>query len=208
MKPAHPDGFSDEQVEHLRAAAKEGLRKQLAALRRALSAEARAERAQQVCERVVSHATFAQAQVVLAYWPLRFEVDPRAVVERAWALGKVVALTRIVPGSSELVLHRYKQGDRLHESAFMVMEPAADAPGVRFDEVDLALVPGLGFDGRGQRLGYGKGYYDRLLPRLSRATRVGLAFELSLLPEIPSASHDVPVHHVVTERRWMQADQD
>jgi 5-formyltetrahydrofolate cyclo-ligase len=206
VKPALPDGFSDEQVEHLRAAAKEGLRKQLAALRRALPAEARAARARAVCARIVSHASFARARVVLAYWPLRFEVDPRAVVERAWALGKVVALTRIAPGTSELVLRRYTQGDLLHESAFMVMEPAADAPEIGFDEVDLALVPGLGFDGGGQRLGYGKGYYDRLLPRLTRATSVGLAFEVSLLPEIPSASHDAPVHHVVTERRWIDAD--
>jgi 5-formyltetrahydrofolate cyclo-ligase len=71
-------------------------------------------------------------------------------------------------------------------------------------QVDLVLVPALAFDARGYRLGYGKGFYDRLLPQLARAERVGLAFELSLLPQLPNEDHDVAVHRVVTEKRVIE----
>jgi len=122
-------------------------------------------------------------------------------VAGALAQGKVVALPRVDADSGELMLHRYVEGDPLEESGFAVREPLATAPGVELDMVDVVLVPGLGFDERGQRLGYGKGFYDRLLPRLKRAVRVGLCFELSLLAEVPASETDVPVDVIVSCRR-------
>jgi 5-formyltetrahydrofolate cyclo-ligase len=200
-----PDEMSAAELAAYRSAAKEGLRKRLAALRRSLSAEARAERAVRACANLVSQPCFSRAHTVLAYAPLRFELDPGAALAEAWALGKRVALPRVTPDTGELSLHLYVSGDPLEESGFGVREPLADAPGIAAEQVDLVLVPGLSFDARGYRLGYGKGFYDRLLPRLVRAARAGLAFELSLLPEIPSEEHDVPVHCVVTEKRVLVA---
>lgn len=205
MSSSYPDGVTPDEAEALRAVAKEALRKRLAALRRTLSSDTRAAYAHALSERVVAEEAFARARVVLAYSALRFEVDPYAVVERAWALGKTVALPRIIAGSRELALHVYRSGDELCESGFVVKEPLASAPQVSPEEVELVLVPGLGFDARGQRLGFGQGYYDRLLPRLSRAARFGLAFELSLLAEVPTSTHDVPVDAVVTEKRVLRA---
>jgi 5-formyltetrahydrofolate cyclo-ligase len=196
-----PDAMSAEELSAYRAAAKEALRKRYAALRRALSAEARAERAGRASELLVGHEAFLRARCVLAYAALRFELDPAAVIARAHALGKQVALPRVDVESGELRMHAYMPGDELSESGFAVREPQPSAPPVAADEVDLVLVPGLAFDVRGYRLGYGKGFYDRLLPSLTRATRVGLAFELSLLAEVPNGEHDVPVDALVTEKR-------
>jgi 5-formyltetrahydrofolate cyclo-ligase len=192
---------TEQEAEALRALAKEELRKRLAAVRRTLSGETRALHAAAMNRLLVAHPAFLAARVVLAYSALRFEIDPLAAVEAAWAAKKVVALPRIVPETRALTLHAYEAGDELVESGFVVREPLPSAPRIDPLEVDLVLVPGLAFDVRGQRLGYGQGYYDRLLPSLSRARRVGLAYELSLLAEVPSAAHDAPVDVVITERR-------
>ncbi|MDB4985100.1 MAG: 5-formyltetrahydrofolate cyclo-ligase [Myxococcaceae bacterium] len=201
MSETLPDGMTPAEAEHLRALAKEQLRKQLAALRRTLKPELRQAYAAQMCALLVAHEAFQQAQVVLAYSPLKFEIDPRPAFAEAWALGKTVALPRTLPETREIVPHVYCQGDPLAESGFVIQEPLVDAPRVEASQVDLVLLPGLGYDLRGQRLGFGQGYYDRLLPRLPRATRIGLAYELSLLVEVPNAAHDAPVDFVITERR-------
>jgi 5-formyltetrahydrofolate cyclo-ligase len=197
--------MSPEELAAYREAAKEALRQRVAALRRALPAQGRAERAQVACERVLELDAFLGARVVLVYAALRFELDPALAVARAQQLGKLIALPRVVPDSAELSLHRYQPGDVLIESGYGVREPEPGTQEVAPEDVDLVLVPGLAFDDRGYRLGYGKGFYDRLLPRLPRAARVGLAFDLSLLPEVPHAQHDVPVHAVITEKRVLWA---
>jgi 5-formyltetrahydrofolate cyclo-ligase len=200
-----PDEMSQEELSAYRRAAKEGLRKRLAALRRSLTAEARAQRAAAACAHFARDPSFDDARVVLGYAPLRFELDPSPLLSLARQHGKLVALPRVMPDSGELSLHLYAEGDALEESGFGVREPLASAPQVAPEQVDLVLVPGLAFDMRGYRLGYGKGFYDRLLPRLRRASSAGMAFELSLLPEVPSEEHDIPVQRVVTEKRVLIA---
>jgi 5-formyltetrahydrofolate cyclo-ligase len=200
----YPDGVTHEEAEQLRALAKEELRKRLAALRRTLQPATRSAYAKAMVEQLVAHPSFRAAQVVLAYSALKFEIDPRGAVEAAWAAGKTVALPRTLADTRELALHTYAEGDLLVESGFVIKEPLASAPVIEASAVDVVLIPGLAFDTRGQRLGFGQGYYDRLLPQLGRATRIGLAFELSLLAEVPNAAHDMPVDFVVTERRVIQ----
>lgn len=201
MSDSLPDGVSREQAEAYRAAAKEALRKRVAALRRSLVAQTRADYAAKMVELLVAQPAFVAARTVLAYSALRFEIDPRAAVERAWALGKTVALPRTLSETRALSLHAYHPGDALLEGGFVIQEPLPSAPQVDDQSVDLVLVPGLAFDARGHRLGFGQGFYDRVLPRLTRAVRVGLCYELSLLVEVPNAPHDAPVDFVITEKR-------
>jgi len=202
----YPDGVSAEEADALRALAKEALRKRLAALRRTVSSETRQSFALAMSQRVVAEPSFEGAKVLLAYSALRFEIDPRAIVERAFEQGKTVVLPRIIAETRELALHVYRPGDELVESGFVVQEPLPSAPLIAASEIDLVLVPGLAFDVRGHRLGYGQGYYDRTLPALTRAVRFGLSFELSLLVEVPASAHDVPVDCVVTEKRAIWRD--
>jgi 5-formyltetrahydrofolate cyclo-ligase len=196
-----PDGVSPEEAEAYRAAAKEALRKRVAALRRSLVAQTRAEYAAKMVELLVQHPAFVEARTLLAYSALRFEIDPRAAVEQAWSLGKTVALPRTLPETRALILHAYHQGDVLEEGGFVIQEPLPTAAVIEPAAVDLVLVPALAYDMRGHRLGFGQGFYDRLLPRCTRALRIGLCYELSLLVEVPNAAHDAPVDFVITERR-------
>lgn len=197
----YPDGMTPDEIEAFRAAAKEALRKRMSQLRRALPEPQRKAYAEAMAARLVGHEAFARAELVLAYSPLRFEIATAAIVEAALAAGKVVALPRVHSHTHTFTIHRYRAGDALAESGHLIAEPLADAPELPLADVSLVLVPGLAFDGNGHRLGFGKGYYDRMLPQMPGATRIGLCYELSLLPEVPHAAHDVPVAFVATERR-------
>ena len=92
-----------------------------------------------------------------------------------------------------------KRNSGLEPSAFL--EPAADRTIISPDEIDCVLVPGIAFDERGARLGFGKGFYDRFLYRLPAATHVcGLAFSSQIIERVPDMPHDVRMHWLVTER--------
>lgn len=201
-----PPNTTAQELEALKLQAKEALRKRVAALRRALTAEARAERARAMCAQLIAHEAFARAQVVSGYAPMRFEIDPSAALAEAHALGKGVVLPRVHTPTRELHLHYTRAGDELVESGFMVREPLETAPVAEPSSVDLVLVPGLSFDARGRRLGYGQGFYDRLLPLCTRAVRIGLAFDFQLLAEVPAFEHDAPVDYVVTDRRVLRCE--
>jgi 5-formyltetrahydrofolate cyclo-ligase len=200
-----PPNTTPEEYDALKRLAKEALRKRVAALRRALTADARAQRAAQMCQHLTALPEFAAARVVAAYMPLRFEIAPTQAMERALELGKVVVLPRVDALTSTITLHRYQPGDELVESGFMVREPLENAAIVPPQDVDVVWVPGLAFDAKGQRLGYGQGFYDRLLLHM-RALRVGLAFDFQLLAEVPSFPHDLPVDCVVTDHRVLRSN--
>jgi 5-formyltetrahydrofolate cyclo-ligase len=198
-----PDGMTSAEVDALKHAAREQLRQRVAGLRRSLTAPLRDARAQAMCEALLTSSEFERARVIAFYMPLRFEIDPTRAMEHAIGRGQIVALPRVDPETNTISFHRYLPGDELVESGFMVREPVMNAQSVAFGDVDVVLVPGLAFDARGQRLGYGKGYYDRLLGSL-RAWRIGLCFDFQLLVEIPSFPHDVAVDALVTDRRVLR----
>ena len=75
---------------------------------------------------------------------------------------------------------------------------------VRLDELDVIIVPGAAFDARGNRLGYGAGFYDKLLSAFKKLT-IAVAFEEQIVPKVPADPHDVPVQKIVTEKRIIEA---
>ena len=90
--------------------------------------------------------------------------------------------------------------DRLVAGPWGIKEPAADCPLTQIDEIDFMLVPGVAFDRRGQRIGYGAGFYDRLLARRHRHTDcVAIAFDCQVVPRIPTEAHDQPIDRLITE---------
>lgn len=136
-----------------------------------------------------------EARVVLGYLAFGSELDLAPLF---------VGRTVLVPRSHErpaprLTLHRLEPG-RIERHRWGMLEPPRDAPEVDPAEVDVALVPGLAFDRRGARLGYGRGFFDRLLPRLRPdALRVGVAREALVAPRLPCEPHDVAMTHLATE---------
>jgi 5-formyltetrahydrofolate cyclo-ligase len=172
-------------------------------LRSAVPAEARAARASAAATRVLGLEPFVHARTLLTYAPIRAELSPEPIVGAARAAGKTVALPRVDFEAGQLRLHRWEPNATLEPGGFGVPEPPADAPSVPEADVDLVLVPALAADARGHRLGYGKGFYDQLLPTLPRAARVALIYDFQLLAELPNTPGDVPVHVIATDARIM-----
>jgi 5-formyltetrahydrofolate cyclo-ligase len=138
-------------------------------------------------------------QRIAAYVPMRSEADPGAIVAAAHRLGAEIGLPVIAPGAS-LVFRRYEPGHALVPGGFGTMIPVEDAPLL---DPDLIIVPVVGFDTAGTRLGYGKGHYDRTIAALRarghRPPLIGIAFAVQEVDTIPHEPHDVRLDLIVTE---------
>jgi len=136
------------------------------------------------------------------YLAFGHEVDLSALIAAGQREGRLVVAPRAHDLPAPLLtLHELRPDVPLERHALGQPEPPADAAQVDHALVDVLLVPGLAFDELGHRLGYGRGYYDRLLPRLRPdAHVVGVTFEDLLVPALPAEPHDARVGHLATER--------
>ena len=137
-------------------------------------------------------------KTILAYWPLPDEVDIRPLIDQWVAEGKTVVLPKVT-GDETMELRRYTSRADLQEGAFHIMEPVGELF-EDYDQIDVALVPGMAFDAAGHRLGRGKGYYDRFLANSllsERALKLGICFPFQRVAEVPSEAHDVVMDEVV-----------
>jgi 5-formyltetrahydrofolate cyclo-ligase len=158
-----------------------------------------------VHQRLAAQAFFQQARVVALYAAQPFEVPTASLFELLRGRGVRCAYPRVVPGQRELEFALVESLGELEPAGRLgLLEPGAKAPAVELAAFDLALVPGVGFTASGHRLGRGGGHYDATLARMAGALRVGLAFELGLVPALPAGPHDLPMDVVVTERRLFQ----
>lgn len=184
--------------------AKSLLREAVLHQREAMPTIRRAEDAARCVSRLLALPAFVDARTVLIYMSFGTEVDTNAIFSEALRQEKVVVLPRMVsaqtsPDVSLLALHRVDGEADLVVGKWGIREPLASCAAVQLDIVDLLLVPGVAFDRRGHRLGYGKGYYDRLLPaRRPAALLASLAFDCQLVDEVPVSEHDVSIDLLIT----------
>lgn len=146
--------------------------------------------------RLESHALFRAAHTVLLYSSLPDEVDTHTFIRR-WE-GRKRILLPVVVSDSELELRVYTGSSNMRRGAFNIDEPAG-AAFTDYGSIDLAVIPGVAFDRHGNRLGRGRGYYDRLLAWLGRAgvPTIGVCFDFQKLDAIPAETHDIAVGEVL-----------
>lgn len=159
----------------------------------------RPARSEQICARLMALDLFQRARAIHIYLAIRSEVDTLLLIEQALQMGKRVAVPEVVPQQAELA-HRWLEAAALEELSSGEFGTRHPSQASRCDpsELDLIVVPLLGFDRRCQRLGYGKGYYDRFLANSPAAT-VGLGFAIQEVPELPNEAHDIPLDAIVSE---------
>jgi 5-formyltetrahydrofolate cyclo-ligase len=188
---------------YLRELAKRELRSRMRSVRSVLPPSAREERSRAAAQRVMELAQYVGAKTIVGYSAIQKEIDPAQLLAAARERGATVGLPRV--DDERLELHAFADVSELEEGAFGVLEPVASAPIIAPSSVDLVIVPGLAFDGRGHRLGYGRAFYDRMLPNMPQAFRVGFAYDFQVLMELPIDEHDVPMHVVVTDSQVLRA---
>ncbi len=196
---------SDDTAREAVLAAKQAVREHARAARSALDLEVCLDAAQALAANLIAMPELATARVVCGYRATTEEIDPAAVLAMLQARGVTIAYPRIeAPGM--LGLHIADDDAVLLPGPFGLTEPPPDAPRVPFDAIDAVIVPGVAFDEGCWRLGYGGGYYDRLLPLLPHGcARIGVAYDEQVLAAIPAEAHDVRLHAVVTPTRVIRA---
>jgi 5-formyltetrahydrofolate cyclo-ligase len=186
---------------HVLKRRKRALRRAVLERRDALRPEARAEMSLAIAERLLGLPDLADARTVMAFSSFGSEVDTGPVLRGLHDRGVAVALPRIEEGEVVPVAHR--PGDRLARAAFGVGEPLG--PALDAEALDAVVTPGVAFDRRGLRVGYGGGYYDRVFRRIrADAFRVAVAFAIQVVDEVPAGHQDLPVDALVTEAETLR----
>ncbi len=158
-----------------------------------------------ILERFKASPFYQNARRLGLYASFGSEVNTWPLIGQALLEGKIVALPRTYPKKKELVFHRVFCLSELVPGPYGLLEPPERNPQLGPEELDLIVVPGLAFDYQGHRLGYGGGFYDRLLGA-SRLLKVALAFSFQVLPEIPHQEHDLRVDLIFTEKEVLRTN--
>ncbi len=160
-----------------------------------VSEEQRRAASDAVCSRIVRHDAWQKASTIMLYNALSDEVDLSDLIKEALHEGKRVLLP-VVVGDSEMEVRLVTSATVFSSGSFGIREPEGEAF-IDFEEIDLAIVPGMAFDAEGHRLGRGRGYYDRFLPRLKKAFLLGVCFSWQLVERVPTDAFDRRVDEVV-----------
>jgi 5-formyltetrahydrofolate cyclo-ligase len=140
---------------------------------------------------------FESAHSILCTLNFGDEMNTRAVIDKALSIGKRVALPRVNVVTKELELFFFDTTTTLEKSQHGIDEPTINSQRAMLDDIALILVPGLAFDNMGRRLGYGRGYYDKLLSK-TVATRVAVAFSCQIVECVPTEAFDAAIDTLIT----------
>ncbi|WP_306958597.1 5-formyltetrahydrofolate cyclo-ligase [Pseudomonas synxantha] len=190
------------------------LRRMLRKARRALTPSEQRQAALGVYRQLAQHPLFRRAKHISLYLPTDGEIDPRLLLRAAQRRGKATYLPVLSAWPrTKMVFQRVRPGERLLPNRFGILEPRVNAHRQRqVWALDLVLLPLVGFDDAGGRLGMGGGFYDRSLAYLARRyswrkpTLLGLAHECQKVGRLAQASWDVPLAGTVTDKQWYVAE--
>lgn len=150
-----------------------------------------------ITKKVIGGRIFSTKNRVSIYLPIKNEVATREIINFFVEAGVEVYLPKYFDGSDEYRFGHFEGWNNLEDEPYGIKQPAGDKT-IDADEVDLAIIPGVAFDRKGVRLGYGKGVYDKLLSK-SKAICVGLAYQFQIVDRLPKEKHDLPIDAVITE---------
>lgn len=192
---------------------KRQLRKDFITKRDAIHPEQKRLKEAAIEKRLFSLSEFKKADSVLLYVSFRSEVNTINILEDVLSLGKKLILPRVDTKRRALRLFKIRSVSDLAPGYRGILEPEITSGNeVRLNHIDLVIIPGTGFDTTGSRIGYGGGYYDRLLSyeskQLARVEKhimtIALAFEEQIGSHIPAEPHDIKVDMIVTEKRTIR----
>lgn len=181
---------------------KRNLRERLLKLRRSLDEKSRINLSRKVKSNLFGLDEYKKAETVMFYMAHDNEVETREMIMES--LGeKRVLLPKVDLERGEIIPVEIKDLDSLERGAFGIAEPT-DKKAYR-GVIDLVVVPGIAFDLRGYRVGYGKGFYDKFLKRVS-SLKIGVAYDFQIVDRIGEDENDVPVDIIITEKRIVRCE--
>ncbi len=181
-------------------AEKKQMREVILAVRDAMPPVVRRAASLAINEKICELSAYRHARTVLAYIGFGSEIETQALIERIIADGKIAVLPRVDRATQSLILHSVKSLSELVTSKWGIREPPAEAPVKSASAIEFILMPGVAFDRSGNRLGYGRGYYDKWVLSADPAlARVAAAFSCQIVAKVPVGPHDQKIDTVITE---------
>ena len=187
---------------------KEVLRQRLSEKRRSISPEKIFRKSRHIQALLFSVHTYQEARCVGFYVSSGHEVKTHEMIRDCFQMGKQVVVPKCGEKAADMSLFRIDSFDDLMPGAFGILEPSDPIDKVELDVVDVLIVPGIGFDRLGHRLGQGGGYYDAILGSRPRAVVIGIAFAVQVVDAIPVEAHDAIVDLIVTENEVIYCKKD
>ncbi len=180
---------------------KDKLRYNLIQQRKSTSEDFVKHNSKKICETLLNLSEFKNQSHFLFYVSYNGEVHTHDIIKKLLSLSKTVAVPISHPSNHTLTLSKLIQFDDLTPGTYGILEPKKETVSpISIDLIEVIIVPGVGFDEIGHRIGQGGGYYDWLLSH-SKALSIALAFEFQIKKEIPTESHDQRVDMIITEKR-------
>jgi 5-formyltetrahydrofolate cyclo-ligase len=181
---------------------KDKMRRIMLEKRNSLSSGAINTKSAEIQQRFTNSDEFNHAKILASYYPIGSEVRTGKIISTALKSNRLVALPRTE--GDHIKFYQIFLNTDLIAGRFGIKEPSTSSNSVVPDNIDLLLVPGILFDISGYRIGYGYGYYDRLIARKKNSTlSVGLAYESQMCEEVPRSYYDQKVNILVTEKRML-----
>jgi len=188
---------------------KKALRKRILAERDSLTREDWVEKSKAIFNHFITLEELKPAKNIFIFINFRSEVNTKPIIEHLLAEDKNIIVPYTDIQNKKLRLYYLKDFNELKEGSYGILEPdPAIAKEANIKDVDLVVVPGSAFDLKGGRMGYGGGFYDRLLPSIREGVKaVAIAFELQLVDDVPMGYYDRRVDIIVTEKRIIHTGQ-
>jgi 5-formyltetrahydrofolate cyclo-ligase len=181
------------------------IRQLVLAKRDAIPAMRRIEFSLDACKHGADHIRVEPGTIVSGFFPIRSEIDPRALLDTLRQRGARLCLP-VVLDRTTIVFRELKRGAELVKTGFGTRGPGPEAPEL---DPQVLIMPLSAFDGRGGRIGYGAGHYDRAIARLNAKGMspwlIGFAFSCQQVDNVPTESHDQPLEAVITENGYFPA---
>ncbi len=178
---------------------KQNLRQRIIDLRENQDATAKSEKEKLIDEKVSNLEVFKKAQTVLLYAAFRGEVSLRELKKKT-IQHKTLVLPKVDKSKTQLHLYEIPDLDYLQSGYAGILEAPENLKTITENKIDLAIIPGVAFDTNGNRIGFGQGFYDRLLTQL-KCPIIAPAFEFQIVDQVPTEPHDLPVDLIITEQR-------
>jgi len=185
---------------------KKSLRKIMKERLAALSDKEIKEKSEEITDRLFMSDEWKQAKTIGITISRPREVDTKRIIEKAWKFGKKVAVPKCYPEDKTMVFRLINSFSQLENVYYNLFEPIEkDTEEINKNDIDLIIVPGLAFSERGERLGFGGGYYDRFLMDYNNKF-LSLAFDIQIISMIPMDKHDIIIPKIITESHVYSAN--
>ncbi len=178
---------------------KAALRNDMIDLLKNISEQEKVKIEKQLSEQLLNSSMWNEADVIGITVSQGFEWSTKSIIEFGWQQGKTIAVPKCIPSDKRMIFYQLDHFGQLESKYYNLLEPKPEeTKEVPKSEIELLIVPGLLYDHRGYRIGFGGGYYDRFLTDYQNNT-VSLVYSRQLFESLPTDPFDIPVQHIITE---------